>query len=184
MMSSLSAFLFSLALAWPLPPAPAAPVEEAAESGSRARAQDAVAVWQQLARAFRDSDAAQVRIEQRIILRIAPMPGPTRESLLALSPTAPVAPRMLERPMGECIAMNAIAGGQPQRGSRLLLFMRDRRLIAADLEKACSARDFYSGFYVVRPNADGRLCATRDRVLARSGARCQITAFRQLVASD
>lgn len=143
-----------------------------------------MAVWQRLAGGFLPLLAGQVRIEQHIIWRIAPMPGPVRKNLAATTPSTPPPPRMVERKIGDCLPMGAIAGGQPQRGSRLLLFLRDRRLVAADLEKSCSARDFYSGFYVDKPNADGRLCADRDRILARSGARCEISRFRLLVADD
>lgn len=128
--------------------------------------------------------AMQVRIEQHIIWRVSPMPGPARQNLTALAPQAQAAPRLTERRMDKCIPMSWIAGGQPQAGSRLLLFLRDRRLVAADLERACTARDFYSGFYVDKPDADGRLCAGRDRILARSGARCSISSFRLLVADD
>ena len=183
-MSALLPLLSSLALA--LTPQPGPPARDGAgESGAAPAAVDqAMAVWQQLADSFQPDQNAQVRIEQHIIWRITPMPGPTRDNLTALAPTAPPAPRLSERKMGDCIATSAIAGGQPQRGSRLLLFLRDRRLVATDLEKACSARDFYSGFYVDKPNADGRLCADRDRILARNGARCQISSFRLLVADD
>lgn len=185
-MSALSAFLAGLLAAWPAP----AP-RDAAEGDSRPpapvsedREEDPFAVWQQLASGFLPEAAAQVRIEQRIIWRIVPMRGATRENLAAIAPAPPARPKLAERRMGDCVAMNAIAGGQPQAGSRLLLFLRDRRLVAADLEKACSARDFYSGFYVDKPNADGKLCADRDRILARSGARCQISSFRLLVEDD
>ncbi len=143
-----------------------------------------MAVWVRLTQDFRAGEAAQVRVEQHIIWRVSPMPGPARESMMAINPQPPRAPKMTERKMGDCIAMSAIAGGRPQSGSRLLLFMRDRKLVAANLEKACSARDFYSGFYVDKPNADGKLCADRDRILARSGARCEISSFRLLVAND
>ena len=103
----------------------------------------------------------------------------------ALMPLGPrSAPALVERKMDKCLPMSAIAGGQAQAGSRLILFLRDRRMVAANLERACSARDFYSGFYVDKPNADGRLCADRDRILARSGARCEIASFRLLVADD
>lgn len=179
-MSALSAFFASLLAAWPAP----VPVEVGTTEHGSARAEDPLAVWARMTRDFRARGAAQVRIEQHIIWRVAPVPGPARESMLAANPLPPSAPRMAERKMGECIAMSSIAGGQPQRGSRLLLFLRDRKLVAADLEKACSARDFYSGFYVDKPNADGKLCADRDRILARNGARCEISRFRLLVADD
>ena len=181
-MSAISPFLAGLALA--LMPLPAATDADGAPVAAPASAEDPMAVWQRLADSFLPVEAGQVRIEQRIIWRVTPMPGPVRESLTAIAPTAPSPPRLTERKMGDCLQMSAIAGGQPQRGSRLLLFLRDRRLVAADLEKSCSARDFYSGFYVDKPNADGRLCADRDRILARNGARCEISRFRLLVAED
>lgn len=148
-------------------------------------ARPAGSVWQQLAQGFLPQSAAQVRIEQRVIWRIVPMPGPARDTILSLAPTGPrpPAPVLVERRMDKCIPMSAIVGGQPRAGSRLILFLRDRRLVAADLERACSARDFYSGFYVDKPDPDGRLCVNRDLILSRSGARCEISAFHLLVAS-
>lgn len=182
-MSALSSLFASLMLALNPQAAPAAgPVADGETVAVEARADDPMAVWQQLAESFQPREAGQVRIEQHIIWRIAPMPGPSREALTAIAPQQ--APRMIERRMGDCLPMSLIAGGRAQAGSRLLLFLRDRRLVAADLEKACSARDFYSGFYVDKPNADGRLCADRDRILARSGARCEISRFRLLVEDD
>lgn len=182
-MSALSAFLASLLAAWPAPASSVAAPEPVATAPVEAR-EDPMMVWQQLAESFRPADAAQVRIEQHIIWRIAPMPGPSRQNLTATAPTAVSPPRMIERKMGDCVPMAWIAGGRPEGTSRLLLFLRDRRLVAANLEKACSARDFYRGFYVDKPNADGKLCADRDRILARSGARCEISSFRLLVADD
>lgn len=186
-MSVLTAFFASLVLTWPAQPADAEGAGTAHDASAPMAAQaaeDPMAVWERLARRFRNDEAAQVRIERHIILRVTPMPGPTRENLMAIAPTAPSAPRMVERKMGDCIPMSAIAGGQPRGQSRLLLFMRDRRLVAADLEKACSARDFYSGFYVDKQSGDAQLCTGRDRILARNGARCRISSFKLLVADD
>lgn len=185
-MSVVSAFFASLLAAWPAPvssdaAAKPAVVEAAGAVDSRT---DPMAVWHRLAAGFLAAESAQVRIEQHIIWRVSPMPGPARQTLQAIAPTTPPAPRLVERRIGACLPMASIAGGRPQGPSRLLLLMRDRRLVAANLEKACSARDFYSGFYVDKPNPDGKLCADRDRILARSGARCQIDSFRQLVADD
>lgn len=182
-MSAMSAFFASLLAAWPAPAASDRAAEPAAEAPAEMPAAP-LAVWRELAEGFLPEEAAQVRIEQHIIWRVTPIPGPARQSMHALVPAAPNAPRMIERKMGDCIPMSWIAGGQPQGGSRLLLFLRDRRLVAANLEKACSARDFYSGFYVDKPNADGKLCADRDRILARNGARCEISSFRLLVADE
>ncbi len=126
--------------------------------------------------------AEQVRIEQRVIVRIAP-PGPRlRQS--AVSQFAPAAPLQLrEKKMGKCLPVGGIAAVQPDAGGKLLLFMRDRRLVSASLEKACSARDFYSGFYLERTR-DGMLCVDRDKLHSRAGSNCAISKMRQLVASD
>lgn len=182
-MSVFSAFIASLLAAWPAPVA-GADASQSAPVSTAVPHDDPMRVWVRLANEFREGEAAQARIEQRIIWRVSPVPGPARESMMAINPVPPNAPRMVERKMGDCVPMSAIAGGRPQGGSRLLLFLRDRRLVAANLEKACSARDFYSGFYVDKPNADGRLCADRDRILSRSGARCEISSFRLLVAHE
>lgn len=182
-MSALFPLFGGLSLAF-APQAGPAGVAAAAPAQQVASIDRSMAIWRRLADGFAAPNAAQVRIEQHIIWRIAPMPGPARESLTAIAPKTPSAPRLVERKMGDCVPMAWIAGGRPQSGSRLLLFLRDRRLVAANLEKACSARDFYSGFYVDKPNPDGRLCADRDRILARSGARCEISSFRLLVADD
>lgn len=126
-----------------------------------------------------DPIAEQVRIERSITIRIAP-PGPTlRQSMVAEA--APTLPRLSERKMGKCVALAGIAAVRPDVGGKLLLFMRDRRLISATLEKACSARDFYAGFYVER-TSDGMLCADRDKLHSRAGATCSVGKLRQLVA--
>ena len=179
-MSVLFPFLSGLALAMSSHDAPAENAAPPAVTPA-ASIDRSMAVWEQLARGFVPRDAAQVRIEQRIIWRVSPMPRPSREAMVALNPLPANAPKMVERKMGECVPMTGIAGGRPHGGSRLLLFMRDRRMVAANLEKACSARDFYSGFYF-EPNEDGRLCVDRDRLLSRTGAKCSLSGLSQLVA--
>jgi hypothetical protein len=139
------------------------------------------AVWSEIADAFRSVPAQQVRIEQRMVIRITPL-GPTREMLAAL-PQAPLASRFRERKVGKCVPVAGIAGVQIGSDNRLMLFMRDQRMIGASLEKACRARDFYSGFYLER-NGDGRLCVDRDMIHSRSGASCAVSRLRQLVALD
>lgn len=139
------------------------------------------AVWREIADAFRSVPAEQVRIEQRMIIRITPL-GPTREMLADL-PQAPLAPRFRERKVGKCVPVAEIAGVQIGGDDRLMLFMRDQRMIGVSLAKACRARDFYSGFYLER-NGDGRLCVDRDMIHSRSGASCSLSGLRQLVAID
>ena len=65
--------------------------------------------------------------------------------------------------------------------NRLILFMRDRRLVSAALEKTCSPRDFYSGFYVERTE-DGLFCTGRDVLKSRTGATCGVRRFANLIA--
>ncbi|MGH6631272.1 MAG: hypothetical protein ACREB3_16210 [Burkholderiales bacterium] len=167
-MSSFLVFIAPLAFAAAAPqPEPAAEAEDPP-------------VWIAIFDAFVAPIAEQVRIEQRVVVRVAPR-LPVRE-MLADIPAGPRAARLKERKVGKCLAMGGIAGVQIDREEdRLLLFMRDQRLIGASLEKACAARDFYSGFYVER-SGDGKLCVDRDMLHARSGASCSVSRLRQLVA--
>ncbi len=126
------------------------------------------------------STARQVRIEQRVVVRITPQPPAARQNLLADLPQRPLAPRFEERGKEKCVALDGIAGVQTGSGNRLVLFLRDRKMISVNLEKACRARDFYSGFYVEK-NKDGRLCVERDKLRSRTGASCEVEVMRQLV---
>lgn len=126
-------------------------------------------------------DAWQIRIEQRVQIRITPrasvpMPLPTRMSV----PEPDGGRRLRERKIGKCVAIAGIAGGDPYRTNTLLLYMRDHRVLSAELERSCRARDFYSGFYLARTK-DGMLCVDRDTLLSRSGANCKITRIREVI---
>ena len=132
--------------------------------------------------AFQDDQVThQIRIEQRVIIRVSP--SRPRQQMLADLPQQSVKPRYEERKMEKCIPVSNIAGVQTGSGNRLLLFMRDARIVSAQLEKACRSRDFYSGFYVEK-NDDGKLCIDRDRLQSRSGAKCEVERLRQLVAVE
>ena len=123
----------------------------------------------------------QVRIEQRVIVRISPRRSVSRQSLAADLPREAPTRRYEERKMEKCIPVKRIAAVQTGSGNRLLLFLSDRRIITASLEKSCRARDFYSGFYLEQ-HKDGKLCADRDKLQSRSGANCEIDRLRRLVA--
>ena len=132
---------------------------------------------------FRPSDAQQVRIEERITIRIAPRPAPMpiMPSMFAQDfDPAPGTPRYIEKKMGKCVPVTGILGVQPAGGNRLIMMMKDRRTISVSLSKACQAQAYYSGFLVAR-NADGMICQGRDQLLARNGTNCTVTGFRQLV---
>ncbi|MBV7260360.1 hypothetical protein [Erythrobacter crassostreae] len=123
----------------------------------------------------------QVRIQRRVILRIAPARNRNRNSLVAQLPRQGLNTQYEERKMDKCVPVGGIAGVQTGSGNRLLFFMRDARIISANLEKACRARDFYSGFYVEKSD-DGKLCIDRDKLQSRSGAKCEVERMRQLIA--
>lgn len=136
---------------------------------------------QQRWRAFQELQSQpypqQARIEQRIVVRISPA-RPRNPAIPDLPRNFP--DRFAERKMGKCVPLQSVAAVQTGGPSKLILFLRDRRIISAQLEKACSARDFYSGFYV-EPSKDGQLCIDRDRLQSRSGAKCELSQFRRLV---
>lgn len=168
---------------------PAAAVSEVPPPGREARASlpggSRDWIFREVAESFRVQSQNQVRIEQHMSIRIAPQSRPmTMPPRMMLDfPRRELAPRMVERNIGRCLSIANISGVQPDLGSRLILFMRDRRMISAVLERACRARDFYSGFYIAR-TADGQICVDRDTLQSRSGANCKLTRIRQLVDAD
>jgi len=132
-------------------------------------------------RSFEPDAAWQVRIEQRLTLRISPRTTmPVRPDIMTLLPSGEIGPQFSERKIGKCVPAGRIAGVQPDGRSRLLLFMRDNRIISAELERGCRARDYYSGFYLA-PSEDGMLCVDRDALQSRNGANCKVTRIRQLI---
>ena len=139
----------------------------------------------------------QVRIEQRVIIRITPRDA-GRDALapqvLPMQPMQPVVQslvpqprstsvRVRERKTGKCFSATGIAAVQPVTDGRLMFYMRDRRMLAAGLEKACSARDFYLGFYMSK-TADGQLCVGRDQIHSRAGTTCKLKDVREYVQVD
>ena len=147
--------------------------------------------FRQIVDGLRRQRADQVRIEQRVIIRIAPAPvgrppdprrglPDWRRNMFTDLPGRGIGPHVEERRMAQCVPVSGIAGVQVTRDSRLVLFMRDQRIVSAALEKTCNPRDFYSGFYLER-TADGMLCSGRDTLHSRSGANCALGKLRQLV---
>lgn len=135
--------------------------------------------------------ARQVRIEQRVIIRIMPgrvgrpLPPNARDPRRGLFAEFEErgGPRLVERRMSQCVPVGGIEAVQPDGPSRLLLFMRDQRIVSAALEKGCNARDYYSGFLIDR-TSDGQICASRDKLQSRTGASCTMNKLRQLVEID
>lgn len=130
-------------------------------------------------------EAEQVRIEQRVTIRISPRaaPMPMMPSAMFDEPDFGGGSRVVERKMGKCVPLAAIGGVSPLSKNKLMLLLRDNRVVSATLDKNCQGRDFYSGFLVAK-NADGMVCTGRDELLARSGAKCKVSGYKQLIEAD
>ena len=122
---------------------------------------------------------AQVRIEKRVIIRV---PRRRPNPLAPRMDFAPEVPQQSyrEKKIGKCLPMDNILGVQIFADQFLDLVTRDRKRIRAQLEKNCQPRSFYSGFYMEK-SADGKMCAGRDILHSRTGAKCEIERFRELV---
>lgn len=162
---------------------PAASAEVGGHGGSAEppRAVDAAqSAWLSLNDAFRIRPARQVRIEHRVIIRIVPVGRATRPSTLTDAGTS-VPIRLVERPMAGCVPVRGIAGVSADRAGRLRLHMRGRQIVTVRFNDECQTDAFYSGFYIEQ-NRDGLMCPARDVVQSRSGVRCTVGRFNQLVA--
>lgn len=110
---------------------------------------------------------ARLTIHQRVIIRVP-----------RVEPIKPIEWR--ERGADRCNAIAGLAGASFVKAGSVDLFFTDGRRLRALLGNKCTAIDFYSGFYI-RPPADGMVCARRDAARSRSGAVCEIRAFKRLV---
>ena len=92
----------------------------------------------------------QVRIEQRVVIRIAPSPRATREEMLSRLPRRDMDTSYQEVELGSCVPLDKIAGVAPVQQNRLLLFMRDRRVLSAALGWPADSFAFEGGILDVR----------------------------------
>lgn len=138
-------------------------------------------IYQRVLARLKAQTTHQVSIEQRFTIRIAPRaPMPPPVAMLNDMSDSGGGVRLIERKMGKCVPVDGIASVQYGAANKLVLYMRDRRIVSATLDKGCRAVDFYSGFYVAK-NDDGMLCVKRDPILSRSGSNCRVEGLRQLV---
>lgn len=131
--------------------------------------------------ARRPENWGQVRIEERVIIRISPSSPEVRQRLQELTPRRSNSFREVSH--DGCVRVGNIVAVQPTNDNRLLLFMQNRNVLVASLERGCDARAFYSSVYLER-NEDGRLCVDRDRVQSRAGASCMLDTMRRIVPLD
>ncbi len=154
----------------------AAPERQVPELGLDAVATAPFRVFQD---AIHPDNWGQVRIRQRVIIRVSPSPPDARERMLALAPRQSRA-AIREVPHDDCVEVEDIIGVQPTQDNRLLLLMGNRQVLAATLDNRCTARAFYSGFYVEQSD-DGRLCVSRDLLQSRAGETCSVSQLSRLV---
>lgn len=127
-----------------------------------------------VASSWRDGvEWAQLTIRERVIVRI-----PRVAIMPAAPPPAP--PQWSERKAPRCMAMESITGAAIRPGGVVELMTDKRRRLRAILDDDCPTLDFYSGLYL-KPTSDGMICARRDALRSRSGARCMVTGFHTLV---
>jgi hypothetical protein len=125
----------------------------------------------------------QVIVEQRIIIRI-----PARSRASSFQPSSPNVQQSQPGPTivwreakaPKCLRISSLMGVQVTRDDSIDLLTSERQRLRARLDDNCRTLDFYSGFYVERTD-DGMICADRDVIQARSGARCEIDEFRLMV---
>lgn len=194
-MNSLAILLAPLALMLPSLAGPfdarISPVQPHGDSSAQAAAEDPrselgfqpspAAPFRVLEQARKPILRGQVRIQQRVIIRISPSSAATRRRILASLPKRQLRTSFAEVRHGDCIEVGEIAGVQTTGDNRLLLFMNDRKVLTASLDESCTARAFYSGFYVERSD-DGKICVSREKLQSRAGASCQISEINRLVA--
>lgn len=129
----------------------------------------------------------QVRIQQRVIIRV-PRRASNRTQLSATNDTRRTSeamrpPSYVEKKMKQCVAADQIVGMTPSRSRALDFLTKDNKRVRAYLDGGCLAMDFHGGMYMERAK-DGKLCAERDVLMARSGMRCEIDRFRRIELDD
>lgn len=117
---------------------------------------------------------AQLTIRQRIIVRVPAMTVRTPPVPMP----APIVWKEVKGP--KCVIVNQLAGAAITRSDSVDLFLRGGRRLRAQLDDNCPALDYYGGFYLA-PTKDGQVCGGRDTIHARSGGKCLIDRFRELI---
>lgn len=108
---------------------------------------------------------------ERIIIRVPrlPMKPPPEASVVTWK----------EHRGPKCVVAADLAGALVLQPGMVDLVLKGNRRVRAKLDGSCEPLDFYNGFYL-KPASDGKICADRDSIRARSGLSCQIDSFRLL----
>lgn len=126
----------------------------------------------------RAAPARQVKIEQRVIIRIAPARRSAAPNSLVPRTTRTANVTLVKDGATACVAQEKIRSGRPT-GKGLVLFLKNREMVGLELERSCRTEAFYSGFFVERTK-DGLLCRARDKVHSRAGTKCAIRSIDRL----
>lgn len=117
---------------------------------------------------------AQLAYRERIVIRIPRLPTAVpRQSVAATTWQEHKAPK--------CVPVANLASAAISPTGDVDLIVTDGRRLRAKLDDECPTLNFYTGFYL-KLAADGMVCAKRDALRSRSGARCEISRFRTLRA--
>ena len=122
---------------------------------------------------------AQVIIRERMVIRIPRVDSRAEPPRPLYRPTPSPPSAWREQKAPKCVPMDTIVAATMADGDVDLETVDGRRL-RAKLDDACPTLKFYTGFYL-RRTGDGMICAGRDALRSRSGARCEIAQFPTLV---
>ena len=78
-------------------------------------------IFQTIAQTFQIESRNQVRIEQRVTIRITPRASAPQPQMLVELPTRPLPQRLVERDFGSCLSIAGIAGVEVSNTNRLIL---------------------------------------------------------------
>ncbi|WP_326524893.1 hypothetical protein [Sphingomonas sp.] len=132
-------------------------------------------------RAPRDIDPGITQtftVRQSLVIRVPRLPAGRSPTAMALAPLPSM--RWVEKKADKCLPVESLAAATVTEAESVDLLLNGGKRLRARFGSECKALDFYSGFYVKMP-ADGRVCAGRDSIRARSGGECRIKSFRTLV---
>lgn len=117
---------------------------------------------------------AQLTIHERVVIRIPRARTAVSARGVRLTPL-----NWKERKGPKCLVPRELAAVAISAPTAVDLLLVDGRRMRAKLHRDCRSADFYSGLYI-RPGVDGRICADRDAIRVRSGAKCEIDTFKLL----
>lgn len=121
---------------------------------------------------------AQLTLRERVVIRIPRVSAQATRPQGTERSGKPV--EWEEKKAPKCIATQHLAGAAVTRDGDVDLILNNGGRLRAKLDDDCPTLAFYAGFYL-KPATDGMICADRDALRSRSGARCEIARFRTLV---